>query len=111
MESIADILKSRIEKFNSNPIEVLKTLGKEYKKNWNNGVNYFLIEINKDRQKEGLEPLKFIAIRQKLSHIKEIDDLRWFYYNCKQNGIKLDKTGKPYTFSRIFFSSLNTNKK
>lgn len=111
MQSIGDILKSRIEAFNSNPLEALKTLGKEYQKKWNNGVNHFLIEINKDRKREGLPEYKFIAIRQRLSHIKELEQLRWFYYQCKKNGAKLDKTGKPYTFSRIFNHSLDLKNK
>ena len=107
MQSIGDILKNRIEAFNSNPLEALKTLGKEYQKKWNNGVNHFLIEINKDRKREGLPEYKFIVIRQRLAHIKELEHLRWFYYQCKKNGDKLDKTGKPYTFSRIFNHSLD----
>lgn len=106
MQSIGDILKNRIERFKHNPIEALKTISKEYQKKWNEGVNYFLIEINKDRKKSNLEPLEFIAIREKLVALKEINDLRWFYYQCKKYATTKDKQGNQNTFSKCFWGAL-----
>lgn len=106
MESIGDILKVKIDKFNANPVESLKFFGIDYQKRWNNGVNYFLIEINKDRKKQDLKELSFISIRQKLVAIKEIDDLRWFYYQCKKYAQTKDKFGNKNSFSKCFFGAL-----
>lgn len=106
MQSIGDILKSKIEKFKQNPLDALKFYGKEYQKKWNEGVNYFLIEINKDRKKEGLEDLSFIAVRQKLVALKEINDLRWFYYQCKKYAQTKDKQGGQNSFSKCFWGAL-----
>lgn len=106
MESIEEILKARIIRFNQNPIQALKFIGRDYQKQWNNGVNYFLIEINKDRKKSNLKELSFISIRQKLVAIKEIDDLRWFYYQCKKYAQTKDKLGNKNTFSKCFFGAL-----
>lgn len=107
MQSIGDILKSRIEAFKNNPVQALEFIGKDYQKKWNNGVNFFLIEINKDRKKEGLKDLSFVAVRQKLIALKEIDDLRYFYSMCKKYSYTKDKvTGKKNTFSKCFFGSL-----
>lgn len=106
MQSIGDILKSRIEAFKNNPVEALKFIGKDYQKKWNNGVKYFVIEINKDRKKEGLKDLSFVAVRQKLVALKEIDDLRWFYYHCKKYAHTKDKQGNQNSFSKCFFGAL-----
>lgn len=106
MQSIGDILKSRIEAFKNNPVKALEFIGKDYQKKWNNGVNFFLIEINKDRKKEGLKDLSFIAVRQKLIALKEVDDLRWFYYHCKKYAQTKDKFGNKNSFSKCFFGAL-----
>lgn len=108
MNSLQDILKEKIIAYKENPNleEALKKNGKEYSKKWNEGINYFLKEINKERKKENQTELSFIAIRQKLVALKEIDDLRWFYYHCKKYATTKDKQGKKNTFSKCFFGAL-----
>lgn len=107
MESIQELLKIRLEKFKENPTEALKTIHKEYQQQRSNGINFFVIEINKDRKKENLPELPYIAIRQKLIALREIEDLRWFYKECIKYSYTKDKTtGKRNTFSRCFFGAL-----
>lgn len=110
MQSIEEILRDKIEKFNRNPLEALKTIGSDYKKRWAKGVSFFQIKINEDRKKENLSELPFMAIREKLVAIKEIDDLRWFYGVCKKYATTKDKNGKQNTFSRCFFGALKNIK-
>lgn len=106
MFNLADILKERIAKYNSLGKNAFKDESKEYNKTWANAVNHFKLRINKDRNKEGLTDLSFIVVRQKLLALKEIDDLRWFYFHClKYSGTK-DKNGKKNTFSKAFFGAL-----
>lgn len=109
--SIGDILKQRLEQYKQNPQLTLKQKSKEYSAQWNNGVNFFLLEINKDRKKAGLPPTPFIVVRSKLVALKEIDDLRWFYRECKKYSNTYQKKlvdGKPIrnTFSRCFWGAL-----
>ncbi len=109
--SISDILKERIEQFNKNPEFALKTKAADYQKSWNAGVEFFRIQINKDRKKEKKSPISFIAVRQKLVALKEIDDLRWFYRECIKYSNTYQKklvNGKPVrnTFSRCFWGAL-----
>ena len=40
MQSIGDILKSRIEAFNKDPVLAIKTVGKEYQKKYSKGNKY-----------------------------------------------------------------------
>lgn len=102
MQSIEEILKDRIERFNANPIEALKFLKTSYRNEWNKGIEHFQKRINKERE----IPLKFIAIRQKLIALKEIDDLRWFYGICDKYSKTKDKQGNQNTFSKCFFGAL-----
>lgn len=104
--NIGDILKDRIEAFNKHPEKALKEKSANYQKQWNYGVKCFQIEINKERAKDKQAPLPFIAIRQKLVALKEIDDLRWFYYHCIKYSKTKDKLGKWNTFNKCFFGSL-----
>lgn len=106
MKSLGDILKERIGDYNKVGTEWANNKSKEYIKSWNNGVKFFLVEINKDRKKEGLPPVSFMAVRQKLLALREIDDLRWFYYHCKKYAATKDKTGKKNTFSKCFWGAL-----
>lgn len=108
MESIQELLKIRLEKFKANPTEALKTIHKEYQQQRSNGINFFVIEINKDRKKENLPELPYIAIRQKLIALREIDDLRWFYKECKKYATTKDKAGNQNTFSKCFWGALKT---
>ena len=101
MTSLGDILKSRIEEYNLTD-GGFKKKGIDYNKRWNDAVGFFQIEINKEREK----PLTFIAIRQKLVALREIDDLRWFYYHCKKYAQTKDKNGVQNTFSKCFFGAL-----
>lgn len=109
MQAIGNILKERIEAYSRNPREVEqwhKQQGVEYNKRWANGVQHFQIAINKDRKKDGLKPITFMAVRQKLVALKEIDDLKWFLVVCTKYAKTKDRFGKQNTFSRCFFGSL-----
>jgi hypothetical protein len=105
--SISDILKDRIKSFNENPEKSLRTKSVEYSKKWNEGVKCFQTEINKERE----VPISFIAVRQKLVALKEVDDLRWFYYHCKKYGKTKDKQGKQNSFGKCFFGALRVGDK
>lgn len=100
--SIQEALEVRFKNFQENPENVLRIKGTEYQKEWAKGVQYFQTRVNQDRIKEKKLPLAFIAIRQKLEGVKEIDDLRWFYGQC----IKYKYKKKGNTFSKCFFGAL-----
>lgn len=101
--SIQEILEKRIKAYENNTLtEQLVLDGKEYQKQWAKAVQFFQKEINKNRKKEGLPDLPFMAIREKLVALKEIDDLRWFYYQC----LRYSKKKKGNTFSKCFFGAL-----
>lgn len=106
MEKISNILKERIKAFNENPQKAFKLKSVEYNKQWNYAVKCFQVAINEDRKKEDKEPIDFMAVREKLRALREIDDLRWFFYHCKKYAKTKDKQGKQNTFSRCFFGSL-----
>ena len=100
---LASLLQSRIEASKNGTLkEQLALDAKEYNKKWAAAVQCFQKKINEDRKIDKQPPLSFIVIRQKLAHVKEIDDLRWFYIQClKYRNRKLGKT-----FSRCFFGAL-----
>lgn len=101
--SIKHILERRIESYKTHTPEVAIKLDKaEYQRNWAKAVQFFQKRINKDRKKEKMPDISFIAVRQKLIAIKEIDDLRWFYVQCLEYSYKK----KGNTFSKCFFGSL-----
>ena len=104
--SIQDILKDRMENFKKNPQLALKNKSSEYQKKWNEGVKCFQVAINTERLKDGLLELSFIAVRQKLVALKEVDDLRWFFYHCKKYAKTKDKDGRWNSFSKCFFGAL-----
>lgn len=104
--NLGDILKERIEAYKENLEKALKLKSTEYQKKWNEGVSFFQFEINKDRLKEKRLLLPFIVVREKLVALKEIDDLRWFFYHCRKYATTKDKTGKQNTFSKAFFGAL-----
>jgi len=108
--SIGDILQEKLKNFQKNPEKALKEKGTEYQKKWAFGVKCFQVAINEERKKEGLKELPFIAIRQKLVGLREIDDLRWFFYHCKKYAKTKDKNGKWNTFCKCFFGALKDNK-
>ncbi len=101
--SIQEVLKNRLEAYRNNTLEKQFELdGKEYQKKWAAAVQFFQKEINKDRKKEGKPDLPFMAVRQKLIDLKEIDDLRWFYFQC----LRYRNKKKGNTFSKCFFGAL-----
>ena len=107
METLADILKQRIEQFEKNPQDYLKNKGKQHNKDWNFAVNCFKERINKDMKKAKRPEYDFIVIRQKLLALKEIDDLRWFYRECLKYSGTYPKGSKiRNTFSKAFFGAL-----
>lgn len=106
MTSISDILKDKINSLKENPALFFKNKGIEYQKKWAFGVKCFQEEINKERRKDGKTDLPFMAIRQKLVALREIDDLRWFFYHCKKYAKTKDKLGNWNTFSKCFFGAL-----
>lgn len=106
MLSIQELIQKRIEAFDKNPEQAMKVKGKDYNKKWNEAVEYFRIRINKDQKKAKKPPYEFMAIRQKLVLLKEIDDMRTFYKQCCDYSYTKDKvTGKRNTFSRGFFGA------
>lgn len=103
MDSIEKILQRRIEAYKNNTLEKQFELEKaEYQRNWSKAVQFFQKRINKDRKKEKMKDLPFMAVRMKLVAIKEIDDLRWFYQQCLNYSYKR----KGNTFSKCFFGAL-----
>jgi len=110
LTSISDILKERLEAFQKNPEKALIEKGKDYNKKWAEGVKCFQVAINDERKREGQTELAFIAVRQKLVGLQEIDDLRWFYYHCKKYAKTKDKIGKWNTFNKCFFGALKLKK-
>ena len=99
---LSQILKQRIEEFEKNPQGFLNQKGKDYNKDWAKAVQCFQLRLNKDRKKEKKPPYTYIIIRQKLAHIKEIDDLRFFYRMCLDYRYKK----KGNTFAKCFFGAL-----
>lgn len=116
ISSMTNILQARLQAYTKNPEEENKRKGKEYQKKWAEAVEFFRIRLNKDRKKAGQVPLPFIAVRQKLVALKEIDDLRWFYLVCQKysNTWQKERDAKGYpvrnTFHRCFFGALDTKK-
>lgn len=105
--SIQEVLQNRIKAYENNTLEKQVVLdGKEYQKKWAEAVQFFQKEVNKDRAKEKLPTLSFMAVRQKLIALNEIDDLRWFYKQC----LIYSKNKKSNTFSRCFFGALKWKK-
>ncbi|MEO5635405.1 MAG: hypothetical protein ABIR14_02365 [Candidatus Paceibacterota bacterium] len=103
--SIGEALQIRLEAVKNNNLESqFKIDGKEYNKKWADAVEYFREQINKERTKDKMPPLSFIAVRQKLIALKEIDDLRWFYFQC----LRYKNKKKGNTFSKCFFGALKT---
>ncbi len=108
MINIADLLQSRLEAYKNNSLEEkVARDGKEYQKEWAKGVQFFQMAVNKARERDGLQALPFMAIRQKIVGVREISDLRWFYGVCLKYS---RKKGKDYTFSRCFFGALDIKK-
>jgi hypothetical protein len=104
MENISNILQERIKAFNENPQKAFKLKSVEYNKQWNYAVKCFQVAINEDRKKEDKEPVDFMAVREKLRALREIDDLRYFFKVCKI----YSKKKKGNTFSKCFFGALKT---
>lgn len=102
MKTLSDILQDRIKAFSENPEKALKLKSVEYNKKWNYAVRCFQEAINKEREK----PIPFVAVRMKLLALREIDDLRWFFYHCKKYAKTKDKQGNQNTFSKCFFGAL-----
>lgn len=106
MISIQDILQQRLQAYKDNPLEAEKKRGKDYNKKWNDAVEYFRQRINKDQTKAKKPHYEFMAIRQRLVLLKEIDDMRTFYGKCVEYSYTKDKkTGKRNTFARGFWGA------
>lgn len=109
MISLQEILKQRIEAANNGTLEAkLKFDAKEYQKKWAEAVQHFQKRINKQQAKEKKPAYPFMAIRQRLAGVKEIDDLRWFYGECLKYENKRDKWGRRIpgnTFNKCFFGA------
>ena len=111
MPTLSELLKDRVEASQSNESleKRLKLDAKTYHEKWLFAVQCFQKQINKDCFKQGRHEFSFIAIMLSVKHIKEIDDLRWFYKECLRYSRTKDKrTGKKNTFSRCFWGSLKT---
>lgn len=105
---LEELLRQRILASQSGNLEKKVEIDvKEYKKKWKEAIEWFQKRVNEDRENDKYPPLSYIVIRQKLCHIKEIDDLRWFYRQCIAYGKTKDKvTGEQNTFSRCFWGAL-----
>ena len=102
LTSIQEILSKRIESSKENRLEnQIQDDAKTYSKKWAEAIQFFQVQINKDRAKSKQPPLPFMAIRSKLVALREIDDLRWFYTQCLKYSRK-----KGNTFSKCFFGAL-----
>lgn len=102
MKSISELLNNNLDNK-----EAFKIKRQNYNKDWNNVVKCFQRRINKDMRKEKRKEFGFFPIRMKLSILKEVDDLKWFYNEClKYSYTKDKKTGKRNTFSRAFWGAL-----
>ncbi len=105
MLDIQQILQNRILASESN--ETLKAQMKldasEYHKKYLHAIQCFQTRINFDQSKNNKPPYPYMAVYKKLEHIKEIDDLRWFYKECLKYSHKKGKN-----FSILFFGALKT---
>lgn len=110
MQQIGNILLIRFKDYKDNPKAIedaFKKKGLEHNKKWNEAVGFFMDKINKERVRDGYKPLPFMSYRQKLAALKELDDLRWFWFYCgKTSSIKDLKGNNKYSFGQIFFNSL-----
>lgn len=103
MTGIASLLAERIARYRDNhPDEAARLDRSEYSKKWAAGVECFRIEINRERKADGMKALPFVAVRSKVAHIEDIDDLRWFFRKCREYARK----DKDSTFSKCFFGAL-----
>lgn len=101
--SIAEALEKRMVAMKTGTLpEQLILDRKEYNKKWADAVEYFREQINKERIKDGMTPLSFISVRQKLAALVNIEDLRWFYFQC----LRYRSKKKGNTFSKCFFGAL-----
>lgn len=101
--SIQEVLEQRLKAYKDNTLEVqLKIDSKEYRKKWLYGVQCFVNRVNEDRRKDDMKEVRFMEIYMKVEHIKEIDDLRWFYNQC----IAYSRKKKENNFSKCFWGSL-----
>lgn len=99
---IQELLKQRIEACKNNTLEdQIRKDGKDYHKKYCFAVQCFQKQINKDQLKQKKGQYPFMAIMAKLEHIKEIDDLRWFYKECLKYSRKKGKN-----FSMCFWGAL-----
>ncbi len=103
MPSIQQILQNRLNASKDNKLEShFENEKSEYRKKWLNGVQYFMLEINKERVKDKRRLVSFMSIYKKVEHIKELDDLRWFYKQC---WVYKNKK-KENSFGKCFYGSL-----
>lgn len=108
MLSLGELLKEKIELYGSQSDDVvLKRMSSEYQKEWAKAVQFFQIRINKDQKRDGKPEFSFMAVRQRIVALREIDDMRWFYKQCCVYAAKRDpKTGKrTNTFSKCFWGA------
>jgi len=110
---LGNILEERMKAYTLDPKgveEQVKARGKEYNKKWNDAVQFFQKQINREREKDGMKPLGFMPIRYKLMALPEIDELRWFYHHCIKYSKTKDKMGNWNTFSKCFWGALDAKK-
>lgn len=107
--NIGDLLKTRLEAYSKEGVaETVKREGVDYNKRWSKGVQYFVDRINADRKGTSYPPVKFYVVRSRLVALKEIEDLRWFYFVCNGYAKKGIKEGK--TFSQCFWGATDPKK-
>ncbi len=110
---LTNLFQQRLEQIQATGAkEYLSKKGKSYNKDWAYGVKCFQVALNKEQDKAKLPPYEFMAVRQRLIALKEIDELRWFYKECIKYSRKKDKQGKKQSFGKIFWGAtrLKANK-
>lgn len=111
---IGDILLEKLKFAEQSPEALVahyKAQSKEEYKKREFAIQCFQKRVNGQLELNGYKGRSFGYYKLALYALTEVSDLRWFWKYCQENGNKFDKNKNKYTFSRIFFSSLDTKKK
>lgn len=95
------------------PLKKMQPIERKWKENKSGSaraylISQFLEELNKDRDGVKFKKLAPQFLGFKLSHIKKLEDLRWFWDSCRQE----DKlTGKKVFNAKFFWWKLKNGNK
>lgn len=100
---ISELLEKRINNYKLyTPEQCQKLERKEYRDKWLYGIQCFVNQLNLEQRKQKKRDYRFMEIYMKLEHIKEIDDLRWFYKQC----LAYKNRKAENTFGKMFWGVL-----